>query len=706
MTADRWHEVEALFDEVVQQAPAERIAFLYRVCADEQIRAEVVSLLAYEQDGDHLLDSRPWTSAVPNIGTQVNSYRLQNVLGEGGIGIVYSAIDTKLNRPVAVKFLSDTLADSAARQRFRHEARLASSLNHPHILTVHDVGDFNGHQYLVTELVDGGTLNDWIRAEKRTWLQIVELLVGVADGLAAAHEAGILHRDIKPANILVANNGYAKLADFGIAKLSEGGASEPMDTTVGTLAYMSPEQASGQSINACSDIYSFGLVLYELLAGHKALEGTSRTELLETVLRGEIEPLPSQVPVALRRVIEKSLHNQPADRYQSARELVQDLRELIHEPEKIGPRKRHLWKQRAAVGVLLAALLAIVLLVRSRQATGPARLQYTQITNFSDSARAPALSPDGKMVAFIRGGEFFQSRGQIFVKYLPNGKTLQLTDEADLKYAPMFTPDGSHVAYTLLKPGGSWDTWTVPVSGGQPARFLPNASGLTWLTRDKVLYSEIMSGTGTHMGIVSSRENRDDVRTIYFPSHQRAMAHYSYASPDRKWALIVEMDRATAWQRCRLMSLENLESRQVGPEGACIAVAWSPDGKWMYFNVEVAGALHLWRQRFPKGSPEQFTFGPSEEEGIAVSPDGRSLVTSVGVRRSTVWIHGGAGERALPIEGLSFEPRLSPDGKRVFYLFRQDPASLSSQAVAGDRSSPFYQTGELWVIDVATDNWS
>ena len=153
------------------------------------------------------------------LGTQIGVYRIQGPLGEGGMGTVYRALDTKLNRPVAIKVLSDRLADAPARRRFQREAQMASSLNHPHLVTVYDVGEFEGRQYLVTEFVDGGTLRDWVKAERRTWRQTVELLTGVADGLAAAHTAGILHRDIKPANILVAKNGYAKLVDFGLAKL-------------------------------------------------------------------------------------------------------------------------------------------------------------------------------------------------------------------------------------------------------------------------------------------------------------------------------------------------------------------------------------------------------------------------------------------------------------------------------------------------------
>jgi serine/threonine protein kinase len=201
-------------------------------------------------------------------GTQLGPYRIECQLGEGGMGAVYRALDTKLNRPVAIKFLSADLADAAARRRFQREAQMASSLNHPHIVTVHDAGEFEGSQYLVTEFVDGGTLKDWAKAEKRTWRQMVDLLTGVADGLAAAHAAGMTHRDIKPANILVAKSGYAKLADFGLAKLAD---ATPEDVTrtrgteptrpgmiVGTIAYMSPEQASGRPVDARSDIFSFG----------------------------------------------------------------------------------------------------------------------------------------------------------------------------------------------------------------------------------------------------------------------------------------------------------------------------------------------------------------------------------------------------------------------------------------------------------------
>src|SRR5262249_35864504 len=161
------------------------------------------------------------TASMVAVGSQLGPYKIEGVLGQGGMGRVYRALDTKLNRPVAIKFLSGELADATARRRFQREAQMASSLNHPHIVTVHDVGEYEGRQYIVTEFIDGGTLRDWSRAGKHTWREVVELLTGVADGLATAHEAKILHRDVKPANILVMKSGYAKLADFGLAKLAE-----------------------------------------------------------------------------------------------------------------------------------------------------------------------------------------------------------------------------------------------------------------------------------------------------------------------------------------------------------------------------------------------------------------------------------------------------------------------------------------------------
>ena len=308
-------------------------------------------------------------------GTQIGVFRIESVLGQGGMGIVYRALDTNLNRPVAIKLLSSRLADAAARRRFQREAQMASALNHPHILTVYDAGEFENRQYLVTEFVDGGTLKNWAKAEKRSWRQVVELITGVADGLAAAHQAGILHRDLKPDNILVAKNGYGKLADFGLAKLEVpprvSDATQSLDAghtrpgmIVGTIAYMSPEQASGRALDARSDIFSFGLVLYEVLAGQRAFTGASDLEVLQSIIHGAPQPLTDEVPAALRTLIEKALEKDPAERYQTMRDMVVDLRRLTRQsvemsaPSVPAPKRKRKWAIPAAAAalVLLAGL--------------------------------------------------------------------------------------------------------------------------------------------------------------------------------------------------------------------------------------------------------------------------------------------------------------------------------------------------------------
>ena len=268
-------------------------------------------------------------------GLQVDQYRIESMLGEGGMSTVYLALDTKLQRHVAIKFLSDHIADAEGRRRFQREAQMASSLNHPHIVTLHDVGEFEGRQYLVMEYVDGGTLKDWSKEKKRTPKEIAELLTGIADGLAAAHEAGMLHRDVKPANILIARNGCAKLADFGVAKLAandrivdpSGSALQSQKGAIlGTIAYMSPEQASGEAMDSRSDIFSFAIVLYELLSGKRPFGGTTDLEILKTIIHGDLPPLNEDTPATYRNMVEKALEKYPSDRYQSMREMVVDLK--------------------------------------------------------------------------------------------------------------------------------------------------------------------------------------------------------------------------------------------------------------------------------------------------------------------------------------------------------------------------------------------
>src|SRR5262245_58192343 len=303
------------------------------------------------------------------------------------MGVVYRATDLRLNRPVAIKFLSAELLGTAARARFQREAQTASALNHPHILTVHDVGEHDGRQYLVTELVDGGTLDEWgARLEGRhDWRRIVELLAGVGDGLAAAHEAGILHRDVKPANVLVSKNGHAKLADFGLARPTDEGAGATSHTVagvaIGTIAYMSPEQASGRRLDARSDVFSFGVLLYEMLEGSRPFLGRTDLEIMQSILHTAPRAMSDELPDALRAIVDKALEKDPPERYQTMRDLVVDLRRVLRKTggesqpaikATIPPRARHAWRAAAAGLVVVALAVGTVAWWRSApSSTGP-----------------------------------------------------------------------------------------------------------------------------------------------------------------------------------------------------------------------------------------------------------------------------------------------------------------------------------------------
>jgi Tol biopolymer transport system component len=271
---------------------------------------------------------------------------------------------------------------------------------------------------------------------------------------------------------------------------------------------------------------------------------------------------------------------------------------------------------------------------------------------------------------------------------------VQLTHDGATKMSPEFSPDGSRIAYTQRK-GAIWDTWIAPVIGGQPYRWLANASGLTWFGKGQLLFSE-MKDTNNHMGVVAAGENRVGARDVYLPAAPRGMAHRSYVSPDAKWVLLVEMNN-NKWLPCRVVPLDGKSiGRQVGPPGAqCTFAGWSPNGKWMYLSASAGGGFHTWRQRFPDGVPEQITAGPTEEEGIAVSADGRSLITSVGLRQSVLSVHDSGGERQISLEGTSFDPKFTPDGKQLLYRVLKgttpasDPCELWVADVASGRSQPF-----------------
>lgn len=434
MEPERWRRIEEVYDAALNVDHGERIAFLDNVCdGDESLRVEVESLLAGEKQAATFLESPALEVAAKALadvpvpsGTQIGPYCLLGFLRAGGMGEVYKARDTRLDRLVAIKFLPRVLAgDTTALDRFRREARAASALNHPHICTVHDIGDFQGRPFFVMELLEGTSLEERIGDKPRPISELVDVAIQACDALRAAHAKGIIHRDIKPGNIFLSINGQIKILDFGLAKLVEEShsttgtatttATEVIPSTtrtrpgrlMGTPAYLSPEQARNEEVDARTDIFSLGLVLYEMATGRPTFRGRTSGELIEAILNetpAKPSTLNSAVPARLERVILRTLEKDRRERFQSAHELLAELTEFQRAKQR-----RAVWIARAAVAAAALAVGAVITigLLPKRSITDTPNILQRQVTSnpVTDSVYQAAISDDGKTVAYtdLRG---------------------------------------------------------------------------------------------------------------------------------------------------------------------------------------------------------------------------------------------------------------------------------------------------------------
>jgi serine/threonine protein kinase len=654
------------------------------------------------------------------IGQRLLHYQVVEKLGEGGMGVVYKARDTHLDRFVAIKVLPpEKVSDPTRKARFIQEAKAASALNHPNIITVHDISSDDGIDFIAMEYVDGKTLDQLIPRKGMRINEALKIAVQIADALARAHSAGIIHRDLKPANIMIDSHGQVKVLDFGLAKLTEQG--DPSEastataavkteegTIAGTAAYMSPEQAEGKPLDARSDIFSFGSVLYEMVTGQRAFQGDSKMSTLAAVLQRDPSPLPAGFPPEFSKVVSRCLRKNASRRFQHVDDVHISLQELKEESEsgfpaapttikRSGGRGRRILWGAAAILIALSAI-GISLYLNSARSNPPTTLP---LTNYYGNELLPSISPDGKQVAFVWTGDEKVPNLDVYVKLVDAGSPLKLTTAEELDLFPAWSPDGRHVAFTRWKKE-YLEILVVPALGGPERKLVQSSaatagSGLTasgsklsWSADGKwIAYVDRASpNSGNSIFLVSVETN--EKRQLTLPPAGFGGDVQPAFSPD---------GTAVAFYRMRAPNVGDLHVLPVsgaGPAGHPLKIAedeylltgpaWTADGRDLIFSSSRNSSPHtLYRVPSSGGSRE-----PLHMEGTwpSVAASGHRLALQRSVIDSSIWRVSATGamrwqppERLFSSTRPENDPRYSPDGRQIAY-------KLS-----------VYGGGQIWVCD-------
>jgi serine/threonine protein kinase len=648
------------------------------------------------------------------VGTRLGRYKIISRLGAGGMGEVYLAEDTKLGRKVAVKLLPAQFTKDEDRvRRFAQEAKAASALNHPNIITIYEIGDVDGERFIATEFVDGMTLRRRLSEARFTVEDAIEVAAQVASALEAAHSAGIVHRDVKPENIMLRCDSIVKVLDFGLAKLTDVG-DPSMDsgaptlpvvetvsgTVLGTVDYMSPEQARGHELDERTDIWSLGVVLYEMVAGQRPFQGDTRNDVIAAILRTEPVPLTSgnePVPVELQRIVKKALRPWADERYQTVKELLIDLKNLKKEREfaaqldRITPEPPVLrtdgttdsattsaltverFSIRQALIVLPAALLIIsaVWLVVWRghltEEISPFGLKIVDVVSWSSTPgevyHTGSFSPDGRMIAFTstRGGA-----KNIWVKQTTSGDAVEITKDEFSNDTPIWSPNGDEIAFFSLR-GNQYGIWRVPALGGAPQlmKTLPLGQGDAklryWSKQHKVYYESNQNffALDSNSGRITQLTNLDSVvpwSLSISPDEQR-VAYLSWKN-----------GHYSLWQ----MPARGGPSSQLTPDDPAEErnAVFHPDGKRILYCQKVDGTFQIFLAYAEGRKPTQLTFGDQDSFVLDVSPDGSRVLYGSTKEESDIWgVNVAKAEEFAFATDITAElwPDVSPDGNRIAY---------------------------------------
>ena len=660
----------------------------------------------------------------------ISHYEILETLGEGGMGTVYRAVDTRLRRPVAIKVLRrEGEPGPDSRKRFVQEARAASALNHPHIITVYDIGEEGGADFIAMEYVAGRSLADVIERGRLDVGDTLKYAIQIADALAAAHAAGIVHRDLKPGNIVVSEKRSIKVLDFGLAKLTESNRSESGDapvstatetedgrlrteegTILGTAAYMSPEQADGKPADARSDVFSFGVVLYEMITGRRAFRGDSKMSTLAAILAKEPEPasrIVPELPRDLDKIITRCLRKNPERRWQSMADLKVALEELRDEyesgalaaPAAAVPAAR--WQRPSwltlEVGAILIGVLAVVAVgLWRRVATPPSagpRPSLVRLTSDLGWTDHPAISRDGKLLAFAsdRSGE---GNLDIWVQQIPDGRPVRLTRAAADDIDPSFSADGSRIAFHSSRPDGG--VFVVPTLGGEERlvakggyapRFSPDGAWIAY---------GVSASPGSRIDVAPAAGGPARTMTAGFYLAQapvwsadgRHLLFWGQRSRDSgpegnvDWYVAAMSDGAVVRTDARDVLLR--QGFQ-GFHGLPVPDAWVGAANRIIFHGHIGDSWNMWQVPLAAGTwrlsgpPERATFGTTDEAAASATADGRMVfisrtmgadVWSLSIDADRGRVQGGL-KRVTEDAADDYDPTLSADGATLVYRSRR-----------------------------------
>jgi Tol biopolymer transport system component len=643
------------------------------------------------------------------------------------MGEVYRARDTRLDRDVAIKILPERFASNATfRSRFERETRAVAALSHPNILAIHDVGVEGGVPFSVTEMLRGGTLREAMAGAPLSPRRAVEFGIQIARGLAAAHDRGIVHRDLKPDNIFITQDGQAKILDFGLALAvapAEGGdlthaptlgpGTEP-GTVLGTIGYMSPEQVRGQPLDARSDLFSLGAVLYEMLAGRRAFQADTAADTMTAILREEPADLHESgrmIPPALDRIVRHCLEKNPAQRFQTARDLAFSLEAAMTASgsgpapaagagtavgadaaaataEAAAARRAAARARLTAVAALAAGLLVGAAATRALWRPAPSAPPALRALSYSGHDFEPSASPDGRLIAFASTRE---GRTTIWLKQYPGGDEVALTSGPD-DSQPRFSPDGSQVLFTRRE-AGRYSLYRIPVVGGEPRKIVDDAVGGDW-SPDGLRLAFVR--VGREQGLTISRLFTTDASgegAKEISRFERSAIDQPRWSPDGSRIALVQSGTENSPSTIALVAIDGgaiTTLKPPPPAGRLSAVAWSGPGSALLY--EEAGSIvqegafggsgRLVRQEIGSGRSEIIMWIPASADVIDILGPGRLLIGSRSPRQNFLEVPlaagGGAGAGAGSAAGgtgrwltrgssVDRQPAYSPDGQWIIF---------------------------------------